>query len=189
MGFNDIHVYDFDVIEEHNIPNQLYKESQIDQLKVDALHHVYKTFFNDEDDEPRIITHNEKLTADSDPLSGVIISAVDTMSSRKELYESLYKFNPSAKLWIEGRISLYGAYVYTVGKELFQFDEYEKTLYDDTEAEVSACGISQTALPAAINCASVMVMQMIDWFSGNKPLNEIQYSIPWMTAFTKEWKE
>ena len=34
MGFENIHVYDFDEIEEHNIPNQLFKENQIKKKKL-----------------------------------------------------------------------------------------------------------------------------------------------------------
>jgi molybdopterin/thiamine biosynthesis adenylyltransferase len=189
MGFSDIHVYDFDTIEEHNLPNQLYKETQIGQLKVDALYHIYKKFFNDEDDEPRIIIHNERLTAESFPLSGVVFCCVDTMSARKELYENLFKYNAQTPIWIEGRLSIWGAYIYSIESAHFeQYEQYEKTLYADTEAEVSACGVSQTALPSAVNCATMMIMQMIQWHKdGNLDLNSIEYSIPWLTSFTKKW--
>ena len=37
MGFKNITVYDFDNIEEHNIPNQCFSESQVGMAKVDAM--------------------------------------------------------------------------------------------------------------------------------------------------------
>lgn len=191
MGFNNIHVYDFDVLEEHNIPNQLYAECQIGDMKIDALETLYSFFFNDENgtDKSRLHIHNEKLTADSFPLQGVVFCAVDTMSSRKEIFENLFKYNAHTPLWLEGRLSIYGAYIYTVeGANFKQYEQYEKTLYSDVETEVSACGVSQTALPSAINCASLMVMQMINWFNKEPVINSIEYSIPWLVAFTKEWK-
>lgn len=188
MGFNNINIYDYDVIEEHNIPNQLYKESQIGELKVRALDDLYKEFFND-GQYSRLIIHNQKLGEDYMPLSGVFFCAVDSMKSRKEIYENFVKYNTKAKLWIEGRLSLHGAYVYTVQYGLIKQDTaYQKTLYDDTDTEVSACGVSQTALPSAINAASVMVMQMIDWYNtGGENLNQIEYSIPWLVNVTKTW--
>lgn len=186
MGFNDIHVYDFDKIEEHNIPNQLFRENQIDQYKVDSMEEIYMTFFHD--NKKRLFIHNEKLTDCSLPLKGVVFCAVDSMKSRKELYEYMFKYNSLTKLWIEGRLSLYGAYVYTLTEKFGeQTEQYEKTLYDDAETEVSACGVSQTALPAGVNAASIMIMQMIEWHNNRELLNKIEYSIPWCVSMTKSW--
>lgn len=188
MGFSNIHVYDFDTIEEHNIPNQLFKESQIGELKVKALDLIYKDFFNEEPDEERVSVYAKKVDEDNCQFGGVTLCCVDTMAGRKELFESMFKYG-NAKLWIEGRIGLYGAYIYTLTeKEKIQLDNYEETLYNDSEAEVSSCGVSQTALPSAINCASIMVMQLIEHFNGSSPLNKIEYSIPWLTNMVSEWK-
>lgn len=187
MGFSNLHVYDFDTIEEHNIPNQLFKEGQIGELKVKALDTIYMEFFNEESEKERVTTYAKKLDSDNCQLGGVTLCCVDTMSGRKELFESMFKYGNS-RLWIEGRIGLYGAYIYTLTeKEKIQIDNYEETLYDDSEAEVSSCGVSQTALPSAINCASVMVMQLIEFFNGNKPLSKIEYSIPWVVSMTADW--
>jgi len=69
-----------------------------------------------------------------------------------------------------------------------QDKQYQKKLYKDEETEISACGVSQTALPSAINTASIMVMQMIEWInSKNTILNQIEYSIPWLVNMTKTW--
>jgi len=187
MGFNNIHMYDFDTIEEHNIPNQLFMESQIGTTKTDAMMEIYKNFFIDAD--LRLTVHHGKLDEDSPILPGIIFCAVDTMSSRKELYEKLFKYSTAGTLWIEGRLSLYGAYVYTLPHNVpDMYTKYETTLYDDVEAELSACGVSQTALPSAINTATVMIMNMIEYI--NKPdgiYNELQYSIPWLDCIKSKW--
>ena len=188
MGFTDITIYDFDTIEEHNIPNQLFQEKQINLEKVTAMEQIYQEFFHG-DISKRLHIKSEKVTKNTFIKTDIIFCCVDSMAVRKELYETLFKFSMFTKLWIEGRISLYGAYIYTLVKNPKQLAEYEKTLYDDVEAEVSACGISQTALPAAINAASVMVMQMIDYFNqGEDILNKIEYSIPNFINFTDWWK-
>ena len=188
MGFMNINIYDFDDIEEHNIPNQLFMESQIGKPKVEAFYEIYKTFHNDEGLE-RITVHNEKITAtNAYKLNGIIFCCVDSMNARKYIYQSAFK-KGKADLWIESRLSIYGAYIYTLAaKDAKLLEKYETTLYDDAEAEVSVCGVSQTALPAAINAASMMVMQMISWFEEKELLNQIMYSIPELITINEVWK-
>lgn len=187
MGFKNIHIYDYDNIEEHNLPNQMFMENQIGKSKLDAIEEIYKNFFIDED--LRITKHYGKLNADSNLLKGIVFCAVDSMKSRKELFERFCKYSTKITLWIEGRLSLYGAYVYTVpnsSQEFYKF--YENTFYEDTEAEVSACGISQTALPAAVNAASIMIMNMIEFTKDpSSPYNAIEYSVPWMDCIKAKW--
>lgn len=183
MGFKDVHIYDFDTIEEHNIPNQLYKEDQIGERKVDALNQIYKEFFND-DPISRLHVHPMKITeANAVALNDVVFNCVDTMTGRKMIYEQCYKYG-RCDLYIESRLSIYGAYVYTLAKDGVDFkEEYEATLYDDEEAEVSACGISQTALPSAVNEVSIMIMQMIRWWNEEPFYNKTLYSIPDLVVF------
>ena len=185
MGFNNIHVYDFDEIEEHNIPNQCFSERHIGVPKTHAMLDVYDYFTKDEF-EPRLKIHNQKITEDNaHMLSGIVISCVDTMKDRKMLYEMCYKYG-QAELWIEGRLSIYGAYIYTLSKDGKDYTaEYEKSFYEDEEAEVSACGVSQTALPSAVNQVSIEIMQMIAWLKGEPFHNKIQYAIPDMIVFTE----
>lgn len=188
MGFQNVHVYDYDVIEEHNLPNQMFKESDIGKPKVDAMAELYQTFFNEEE-TPRLRIHNKKVTQDdAHTLKGVVFCAVDDMDARKELFESGFLYNTNAKLWIEGRLSIWGAYVYAIDRYT-DTDRYYKTFYSNGEAEVSACGVSQTALPSAVNCATIMMMQMIDWYNSNNKLtdNSIEYSIPWLVSLKEKW--
>ena len=88
-------------------------------------------------------------------------------------------------------MSIWGAYIYTLDDKnnKAQLAGYEKTLYADEEAEVSACGISQTALPSAVNCSTLMIMQMILWFREEQIENELQYSIQWLVSVSNTWKE
>jgi len=37
MGFNNLRVHDFDVVEDHNVASQFFKEPQLGMYKVDAL--------------------------------------------------------------------------------------------------------------------------------------------------------
>jgi len=188
MGFKDVHVYDYDTIEEHNLPNQNFEESQIGCLKVDAIASIYNRYFNDEEYK-RLTIHNEKVDEEiASTMKGIIFCGVDSMKARKMIYTHSFKYG-LADLWIEDRIGLWGAYVYMLDKAdpdfIAKAKKYEGTLYDDVEAEVSSCGISQTGLPAAVNAASVMIMEMIRWYRNEVDKWRIEYQIPEMYAVTE----
>ena len=184
MGFKNITVYDFDNIEEHNIPNQCFSENQIGMAKVDAMGSLCKMF--NKDAEERIKFVNQKITLKEVwDMEGIILCAVDSMRVRKEIYMNSIK-RKDCDLFIEARLSIWGAYVYTLTQNTM-FEKYEETLYDDEEAEVSPCGVSQTALPSAVNAASIMIMQMIQWLNGEEPVSRIEYSIPWLEKMSECW--
>lgn len=188
MGFKNINVYDFDTIEEHNIPNQMFAENQIGLKKTVAMFETYCLNFNDDSSFLRLNCNDTRVNRQTaSNLEGIVFSCVDNMDTRKRLYEACFK-NGKAELWIEGRIGLFGSYIYTLtNRDEEHFKKYEETLYADEEAEVSACGISQTALPSAVNCASNMLMQMISYIRGNEVYNEILYQMPDMMSITKRW--
>ena len=184
MGFKNITVYDFDNIEEHNIPNQCFSENQIGMAKVDAMYSLCKMF--NKDAEERVKFVNQKITLKEVwDMEGIILCAVDSMRVRKEIYTNSIK-RKDCDLFIEARLSIWGAYVYTLTQNTI-FEKYEETLYDDEEAEVSPCGVSQTALPSAVNAASIMIMQMIQWLNGEEPVSRIEYSIPWLEKMSECW--
>ena len=132
LGLTDISVYDFDVVEEHNIANQLYSIDHIGMFKVDALKEFIKSSTGTD-----IKTYNEKV--ENKVFTGVVFMMIDTMSGRKEIYNSSIKFKPSVKLMIEPRMGLSMARIYNITPmNLNVLKKYEETLYSDEVAEVSA---------------------------------------------------
>ena len=184
MGFKNITVYDFDNIEEHNIPNQCFSETQIGVAKTKAMEQMSNYFCSDAEERVKFV--NQKITLrEVWDMEGIILCAVDSMRVRKEIYMNSIK-RKDCDLFIEARLSIWGAYVYTLTQNTI-FEKYEETLYDDEEAEVSPCGVSQTALPSAVNAASIMIMQMIEWLNGEEPVSRIEYSIPWLDKMSERW--
>lgn len=186
MGFKNITVYDFDNIEEHNIPNQCFSEKQIGTPKVNAMDEITCYFSSDARNRVKFV--NQKITLKEVwEMEGIILCAVDSMRVRKEIYENSIK-RKDCDLFIEARLSIWGAYIYTLTQNSI-FEKYEETLYEDEEAEVSPCGVSQTALPSAVNAASIMIMQMIQWLNGEEPESKLEYSIPWLEKMSGYWIE
>lgn len=182
MGVKKIHVWDFDTVAEHNIPNQAFKRELIGKSKVNAIMETVDVF-----DECALVLHDEMVTADT-RLYGVVFMLTDTMSSRKEIWEGAIKNKINVKLLIETRMDLRGGFVYVINPTSpKQIKEYEESFYTDDEAEVSACGASQTLIATAMQISSVAVWQMINYSNGKDMDNLICISSEDNNALNFKW--
>jgi hypothetical protein len=182
LGIQDITVYDFDVVEEHNVPNQAYRIKDIGVSKVDALNELIIRNVN----QP-IKVFNEKFT--NQRLAGIVFLMVDSMSARKEIWQASIKMKTSVKLLVEPRMGIDGARLYNVNPmNLTHIREYEDTYsYGDEEAEVSACGASKSVITTAIATASWCARQLINWFNEEELDNEILIDFKYNQIFATKW--
>jgi len=166
LGLTNITTWDFDRVEEHNLPNQFFAMDDIGRNKVDALALGVRHYAGIE-----IITKNLRVDGNQ-PLEGIVFMLTDTMHSRKEIYMDAVKLKPSVKLLIETRMGVSEGRIYTINPMDFeQCKRYEATLYSDDEAPVSACGTSQSVVTTAMSIASQAVRQMINWHR-EVPINQ-----------------
>lgn len=171
LGFQNVHIYDFDVIEEHNLPNQLFRIDQLGMNKAQACIDLAKDFGN-----VSYTAHDMRVDATTN-LSGYVFVLTDTMASRKEIFEGALKFKPQVKSFIETRMGLQGYYIYTVNPmEHDQCEGYAKTLFKDEEGSVSACGSSQSVGVTASACASMALCQMLNVELGQHYEQEFKFS-------------
>jgi len=136
LGFNNIACYDFDLVEEHNIPNQFYRLSDINKLKVDALYEIIKDFTGTEiNPVPKKITEEYSLI-DFVDLNSLVILCTDNMESRKLIYEQL-KDLPIGL--IDTRLGGEGYQIYYID---LTNEEQKKTYEECLNAETveAACG-------------------------------------------------
>jgi len=180
LGFQNINVYDFDTIEAHNIPNQMYFNKDIGRLKIDALKEMCDAL-----GEHPISVYPHKVTSESGhSLSGVVFVLTDTMLSRKEIWETLIKYKPSVQLMIETRMGAGVGAIYTISPfNETHISRYESTLFSDEQAVVSACGSSQSIMPTANITANYAVWQLIKFANADFEFkdihNEIHVDIKW----------
>lgn len=156
LGIKTINVYDFDVVEEHNVANQLFSINDIGKLKVDALAEIIKR-----DTGIEIKTNNVRVT--NQTMNGYVYVMVDSMASRKEIFNNVVKFKPYIKLAVEPRMGLDMCRIYNINPidmDILKF--YESTLYKDEEAEVSACGSTMSVITSSLFVASYVVRQLIN---------------------------
>src|SRR5690606_15861194 len=129
-----IHVWDFDHVEEHNIPNQAFGINQVGEQKVNALLDIIQR-----DTKATIAGNNDKFNQQR--LHGYVFLMVDSMAERKRIWENAIKLKSSIKHLVEPRMGLDMGRIYNVDPmNLTQIERYEQTYYTDEEAEVSACG-------------------------------------------------
>jgi len=160
MGIKNIHVYDFDDVEKHNIPNQAFAPLDIGCSKVSSISLVAKHFAGID-----IAEHNQKVIRHT-PLDGVVFVLTDTMKSRENIFKACKK--GSVEYVIETRMDARGGYIYSFDPRVeAEKERYEKTLYTDEQAEVSACGASTTVIATAMNIATLATWKLINWHNGN----------------------
>ena len=132
MGIGKITVYDDDTVELHNIPNQLFSIQDCGVPKVEALRDMIRHFHGVE------IEVVGRRYIDQ-PLSGVVIVAVDSMDVRQAIWERV-RYNPRIELFIDGRMGAEVGRVITIHPtDLDDVAAYENTLHPSAEALQARC--------------------------------------------------
>jgi len=128
MGITNLTIYDDDLVEEHNWSNQLYSEADIGRYKCEALWNLMEQFCGF---TPDVILHRY---ADQ-PLTEIVISAVDSMASRKAIWQSVKK-QPQVQLYIDARMGLETLIVHSVRRSS---RKYAKSLHTDSDGLQEPC--------------------------------------------------
>lgn len=136
MGATDITVWDEDIIEEHNTPNQVYPDGDTGQKKVKALSWFLDHYGN------QIFT--EEKNWDGQVLdTKILISAVDSIETRKKLFET---HKGLSTFFIDGRMGRDVLEMYPVLlSDGPSCDFYDKTLFPPEDAEEIPCSARSVA--------------------------------------------
>ncbi|HNV61446.1 MAG TPA: ThiF family adenylyltransferase [Candidatus Cloacimonas acidaminovorans] len=142
MGCNNISVYDDDIVEDHNVASQFFKESQLEMKKVDALSENVL-----EQSGIRLSRHENKdeelIGVEPTEDAELVILALDSMAERIRLGE-LYK---DRNLYIiDGRMGGTQVEIYTR-----KASEYLGTTVDPETIVPDIC----TARSICFNCVTI----------------------------------
>ena len=182
LGITNITVYDFDTVEEHNVPNQAYGVKHVGESKVDALKNIVGW------DTGTVIKSKNRYFGQR--LNGYVFLMVDSMAERKRIYEEHIKMKSAIKLLIEPRMGLDVGRIYNVNPVSLRDNEmYVKTYYSDDETEVSACGASLTVVTSAMTIASWCARQLINHEAGIELDNEILLDMKYNAIYTTKWSD
>ena len=160
VGFHNLTVWDGDVIEEHNIPNQFYPLSAVGKSKTEALVKMVKMF-----EGVKIKGINRFWTGAE--LRGVIISAVDSMKVRSAIWKGVSR-NIGIPVFIDGRMGGNQLEIYTVDvRNMEDRKRYMKTLYPDSATAPVPC-TERAVMYNVLNMASWVVNQLRLVLSGKE---------------------
>lgn len=132
MGCSHITVWDSDILEDLNIPNQICKPSMVGKPKVEALAElVYELA------EVEIKQIFRRYAGQN--LEGVVVVTVDNMTCRQNVWKRT-KLNRKIPLLIEARMGAEFARIYAIHPtNVDEVDFYHANLYGNEEAERLPC--------------------------------------------------
>lgn len=135
MGFNNITVYDYDVIDNENMNCQFYRTSDVERKKVDALYDLVYDFTGQ-----KITVYDKQLGPLDKITSEIVIAAVDNMKVRKLLLN-----NSECTYFIDPRMSAEYASIEVVRKALTsEVTNYLNGWYSDKDAVAERCTAKST---------------------------------------------
>lgn len=176
MGVPSITVYDDDKVESHNLPNQLYRVNDIGLYKVVALQSICNEFAGMD-----VAGVAERLN--SHTVKGVVVSGVDTMNSRKEIWERV-KYNVNVPLYVEGRMGAEVMRIYSVNPCLpTDVEMYGGTLYGDDEAIEAPC-TARAIVYTGFAIAAVIASQIRKFAKGEALAKEVILDMVTLTLMT-----
>jgi molybdopterin/thiamine biosynthesis adenylyltransferase len=170
LGVQQLRLLDFDTVEEHNIPNQMFEPDQVGQTKAmslaEAIFAVTST--------TEVATYEQRIS-DGVPLSRVVISALDSMEARDELWRAV-KLKPQVDLLLDGRLAGQKVVLYAAcPMDMADIAGYEATLYSDDEAEQDSC-TARSIIDVGFGIASLMTRAVRKYYAeGLDSLDKITY--------------
>lgn len=142
MGIQKMTVYDFDVVESHNLPNQIYRMKDVGKLKVDALKEIIQEKMGIE-----IKTVPKKV--EKATFGGYVFMCIDSMDSARGIITTSIFNKPSVELMIETRMGLVEGRIYCVDPlNKIHIDKWKQSWYPDSEAAESPCNLRAIAATA-----------------------------------------
>lgn len=176
MGVHNITVYDFNTVEEHNLPNQFYRTCDLGKPKVVALQEIIEQFEGIE-----INARNERYRGQR--LFGIVIVAVDSMDARIRIWKFV-KQNSDVKLFIDSRMGAEVMRLYTFDpNDFYACKEYETNLYPSSEAVQVRC-TAKTIMYTVLLIASLLANQVKKFLSGEFLKKELIFDLKTITLIS-----
>ena len=170
LGIKKLHLYDFDIVTEHNITNQMFYLAHVGLTKLKALDEILHAI------NPEIeLEHHPEGWEEGINISGYVYLAVDDIELRQKIVkDNLY--NPNIIAMFDTRMRLTDAQHFaclwtTEGKNFLQ-----KTMNFTSEeaansTPVSACGTTLSVTPTVRLICSLAVSNLLNVIMG-KPITK-----------------
>lgn len=164
FGLVNVSLYDFDIVEEHNLANQMFTTKHLYKPKIEA---VCERWVEINPDAAKTI----KLFGDGwngEKLSGYVFLCVDNIELRKRIVEE-NKYNQNIKAMFDFRTALVSAQHYAADWNKQKSIQALLDTMDFTHAEaeknvpISACKVSLCVMPTVWSVAMTGVVNFINF--------------------------
>jgi len=159
LGLKNIEVYDPDIVEAHNLANQLYRYDDIGQFKVNGLVYWAQEKLGVNSLPNSMNFYSDYFDANT-PAHSTVFLLVDSLQSRHDIVVALSNRNNVVRV-IDVRMAATHGNVFTFSP-IMDIDAYLSTIGSDEEAEVSACGSPFSVSPTAAILSNLAVWQYIN---------------------------
>ncbi len=174
LGCPHLHLYDDDRIEEHNVPNQLFRIGDVGRAKVEALSEILEAFTG-----TRAATHRRRV--EGERLQGLVVSGVDSMAARKTLWQKTVRHRAGIPLYLDGRLGAEVCRLYAIRPaDPDDIRCYEQSLYDDSQALPLSC-TAGAIIYGGFAMGSLVAAQVKKFVMGEVVAREILYDLKTLT--------
>lgn len=185
LGINELRLWDNDILEEFNIPNQLiYRVGDSGKPKSAAAAEILKSY----DRELRI--QEMGLFNSTNALDGLVISALHSMEKDEQgregrigVWQALKNTtnNTSVPLYLDGRLGGEILELYTIRPfAIKDIEIYEQSLFPDSQAAQLPCTARAIIHPALV-IAGLVAAQITRWFRKERYFRKIVFDLKTMT--------
>ena len=163
LGLTNISVYDYDIVEPHNLANQAYLHQHIAMPKIQALKNLTSMKLGIPEDQLPMRFINERI--DQRVFDGFLFLLTDTMESRRQIVNAQSTGADSMLLHIfETRMaSTHGNIFHFSPTNKSQRQAWFDSLISDDEGEMSPCGTSISVGPTASLIANLAVWEFMNF--------------------------
>ncbi len=174
MGCLHLHLYDDDRVEEHNVPSQLFRTTDVGRPKVEALAEILEAFTG-----VRTQPHVRRL--DGGRLQGIVVCGVDSMATRRTLWVKTVRRRAGIPLYLDGRLGAEVCRLYAIRPaDPDDVRCYEQSLYEDSQAVPLSC-TAGAIIYTGFAMASLMADQVKKFATGEPVPREILYDLKTLT--------
>ncbi len=158
-----IELIDFDKVEIHNLGGQLFGMQNLNNTKVSSVHSIVRQLGCNNPMIARTLRF-EEVTMDTN--TNIFISAVDTVSARRDVIQAFRDCGKPNKLYIETRLSaeMFQLYIFTEKSTQQELLEYNQNLLELNNLPDDACTFKQTSHIASM-LGSTVTSIITNWCS------------------------
>jgi molybdopterin/thiamine biosynthesis adenylyltransferase len=174
LGCSHLHLYDDDRVEEHNVPNQLFRTADVGRPKVEALAEILEAFTG-------VRAHPHVRRLHGERLQGIVVSGVDSMAARRTLWVKGVRHRAGLPLFLDGRLGAEVCRLYAIRPaDPDDIRCYEQSLYEDGQALPLSC-TAGAIIYTGFAMASLMADQVKKFAAGEPVPREILYDLKTLT--------